>query len=182
MATPRRGTTARVAIRQATGFTGAEDADRARARILEVVASDRRAGRIVAQVSQILGLPDDEATPEETLWAIRRLFECLAEESPVVLVIDDLQWGRPMLLELVEHIADWSVDSPMQLVCVARPELLEVRPEWGGGKLNATSISLEPLAAGECATLVVNLLTLDRIGPKIRGPGRRRRRRESPLC
>ena len=51
------------------------------------------------------------------------------------------------MLDLVEHVVDWSRAAPIQLLCIARPELLDVRPSWGGGKLNATSILLEPLAA-----------------------------------
>ena len=62
-----------------------------------------------------------------------------------MLVLDDLHWAEPPLLDLVEHVADWSREAPIFLLCVARPELLDVRPGWGGGKLNATSVLLEPL-------------------------------------
>jgi predicted ATPase len=80
-----------------------------------------------------------EASREETFWAIRRLLEGMARTRPVALVIDDMQWAEPTMLELVEHIADWAVDAPILVACMARPELLEVSPGWGGGKLNATS-------------------------------------------
>jgi tetratricopeptide (TPR) repeat protein len=62
------------------------------------------------------------------------------------------------MLDLIEHIADWSRDTPIFLLCMARPELLDDRPNWGGGKLNATSILLEPLAATDSQKLMRHLL------------------------
>ena len=62
-----------------------------------------------------------------------------------MLVFDDIHWGEPTFLDLVEHIADWSRGSSILLLCMARADLLDVRPGWGGGKLNAVSVSLEPL-------------------------------------
>jgi hypothetical protein len=73
-------------------------------------------------------------------------------------VFDDIHWGEPTFLDLVEHLADWIRDAAVLLLCVARPELLDVRPGWGGGKLNATSILLEPLDEGASSRLVDNLL------------------------
>ena len=71
-----------------------------------------------------------------------------AAERPQVVVLDDLQWAEPTFLDLVEHVADLSRDAPIFLLCVARTELLDARPGWGGGKLNATSLLLEPLGGG----------------------------------
>ena len=93
-------------------------------------------------------------SPPETQLAFRRLLETRAAERPQVVVIDDLQWAEPVFVDLVEHIADLSRDAPIFLLCVARTELLDARPEWGGGKLNATSLLLEPLGADECAELM----------------------------
>ena len=98
-------------------------------------------------------------SPAETQLAFRRLLETRAAERPQVVVIDDLQWAEPVFLDLVEHIADLSRDAPIFLLCVARTELLDVRPGWGGGKLNATSLLLEPLGAEECEELMGLLVT-----------------------
>ena len=65
-----------------------------------------------------------------------------------MLVFDDIHWGEPTFLDLVEHIADWSRESAILLLCMARPDLLDARATWGGGKLNAATVSLEPLTAG----------------------------------
>ncbi len=156
------------AVRQAAMLTGLEEPGEARERIAALVGADEHAERIVAQVAQIVGVAGGEATPEETLWAIRKLLEGMARERPVVFLLDDVQWAEPMMLELIEHVADWSVDAPILLACMARPELLDSRPDWGGGKLNATSISLEPLTVEECGILVANLLAMKEIAPEVR--------------
>jgi len=104
------------------------------------------------------------STPEETRVAFRRLLEARAAERPQVVVVDDLQWAEPVLVDLVEHVADLSRNAPVFLVCVARTELLDARPAWGGGKLNATALLLEPLRAEECEQLMAHLVpdaTLD---------------------
>jgi len=97
-------------------------------------------------------------SPPETQLAFRRLLEARAAERPQVVVIDDLQWAEPVFIDLVEHIADLSRDAPIFLLCVARTELLDVRPGWGGGKLNTTSLLLEPLGADECDELMERLV------------------------
>jgi class 3 adenylate cyclase/tetratricopeptide (TPR) repeat protein len=97
-------------------------------------------------------------SPAETQLAFRKLLEARAAERPQLVVLDDIQWAEEVFLDLVEHVADWSRDSPILLLCIARPELLEVRPSWGGGKLNATTILLEPLSADDCEQLVDELI------------------------
>jgi class 3 adenylate cyclase/tetratricopeptide (TPR) repeat protein len=96
-------------------------------------------------------------SPPETQLAFRRLLETRASERPQVVVIDDLQWAEPVFVDLVEHVADLSRDAPIFLLCVARTELLDSRPDWGGGKLNATSLLLEPLGSDDCAELMDRL-------------------------
>ena len=86
----------------------------------------------------------------------------------MVFVIDDIQWAEPTFIELIEYIADLARDVPILLACMARPELLDDRPGWAGGKLNATSILLEPLNAEECGRLVTNLLADDSVDPVVR--------------
>ena len=104
-------------------------------------------------------------SPPETQLTFRRLLETRAANRPQVVVIDDLQWAEPVFVDLVEHIADLSRDAPIFLLCVARTELLDARPGWGGGKMNATSLLLEPLGAEECGDLMDSLVpdaSLDR--------------------
>jgi class 3 adenylate cyclase/tetratricopeptide (TPR) repeat protein len=107
-------------------------------------------------------------SPPETQLAFRRLLEGRAAERPQVVFIDDLQWAEPVFMDLVEHIADLSRGVPIFLLCVARTELLDARPGWGGGKLNATSLLLEPLAEKECAELIERLVADAAIDPELR--------------
>jgi predicted ATPase/class 3 adenylate cyclase len=92
--------------------------------------------------------------PNEIPWAVRTLFEEVASERPLVVVFEDVQWGEETFLDLVDHIADLSRGAPILLLCLARPELLDKRPGWGGGKLNATTLLLEPLSPEECGELI----------------------------
>ncbi len=146
------------AVKQAAGILDGDTAEQARARIAALVAMDEHGPVVANHVSQVLGLVADSAVPEETFWAIRSLFEALARSHPVVLVLDDVHWGESTFLDLIEHVADWSRDAPILLLCLARPELLDARPAWGGGKMNASSILLEPLSSAEASTLVHNLV------------------------
>jgi len=137
--------------------------------ILEAVAADRDvvglierdadAPRIVNRVSAAVGLADDPAlSREETFHAVRMLFETIAHEWPLIVVFDDIHWAEPTFLDLVDYVADWSRGAAIFLLCMARPDLLDVRPGWAGGKLNATTTLLEPLSAGQSETLMDNLL------------------------
>jgi class 3 adenylate cyclase/tetratricopeptide (TPR) repeat protein len=97
------------------------------------------------------------ATPEELFWEVRLLLESLAAQRPVILSIEDLHWAEPMLLDLLDHVADLSRGASILLLCTARPELLEDRHGWGGGKLNATTVLLESLAVADAEALLDEL-------------------------
>ena len=113
---------------------------------------------ILDRVCPAIGLSDEVIATEETFWGVRKFLEAVAATKPLIVVIDDLQWAEPTMLDLIEHIADWSREAPILLLAIARPELLDARPHWGGGKLNATTILLQPLGAGDSAALIANLL------------------------
>jgi class 3 adenylate cyclase/tetratricopeptide (TPR) repeat protein len=97
----------------------------------------------------------------EIAWAFRKQLEAVARAQPLVCVFDDLHWGESTFLDLVEHVADLSRDAPILLLCMARPDLLDRRTGWGGGKVNATTVLLEPLAPSETALLIQSLAPLD---------------------
>ena len=145
-------------IREATGVGDDEDDDALAARLGALIDTQHDRAKAVARLGDVLGQFDSAAGPEETAWAVRILLESVARERPVVLVLDDLHWAEPTLLDLVEHLVDWISDAPILLICIARQELLEARPNWGGGKAYATTLTLEPLNAGESRELVGELL------------------------
>jgi len=107
-----------------------------------------------APIRSLLGETDAATSADEIAWAFRKLLEQEARERPLVCVIDDLHWGEEKLLDLVEHVADLGRDAPMLMLCLARPELLDRRHGWGGGKWNATTVLLEPLDAAETDQLL----------------------------
>jgi class 3 adenylate cyclase len=106
----------------------------------------------------LLGEADQVSTSAEIAWAVRKLFEQTAADRPLIVVLDDLHWGEPTFLDLVEQVADLSRGVPILLLCMARPELLERRAAWGGGKLNTATVLLEPLNAHEADDLIDQLL------------------------
>ena len=117
----------------------------------------------------VLGEGGAQTSKEEIAWAVRRLLEAEAEHAPLVAVLDDIHWGEDAFLDLVDHVADLSRDAPILLLCMARPELLDRRPNWGGGKLNATTVLLEPLAAADAEALVESLLEGAQVDHGLRG-------------
>ena len=94
----------------------------------------------------------------EAFSAWRRFLEGLAEQRPLVLVFEDLHWADESLLDFVDELVDWITDVPLLVVATARPELLERRPGWGGGKLNATTLALAPLTEEQTAQLLGSVL------------------------
>jgi class 3 adenylate cyclase/tetratricopeptide (TPR) repeat protein len=119
-----------------------------------------------AAVAALLG--DGIASVDDIALAVRRLFETSASERPLVVVLDDIQWGEAVFLDLVEHVADWSREAPILLLCLARPDLLDLRAGWGGGKLNATTVLLEPLSLAETDELIDALLDGADLEPALR--------------
>jgi class 3 adenylate cyclase/predicted ATPase len=114
----------------------------------------------VAAIRSLLRESVEPTTAEEIAWAVRKLFEQEAAKQPLVCVLDDVHWGEETLLDLVEHVADLSREAPILLVCVARPDLLDRRADWAGGKVNATTVLLEPLDPEETDLLLDNLTDL----------------------
>jgi len=147
------------AVKEAVGLDDSEPRETAREKILSAFANDESAAPAAERVAGMLGLAESPpASVEEGFAAVRALFDALAQQRPLVVVFDDIHWGETLFLDLVEDIADWSRGAPILLVCMARPELLERRPGWGGGKLNATTTMLEPLTSDDCAQLIANLV------------------------
>jgi class 3 adenylate cyclase len=144
-------------VKDAADLADFDAPDVVQTKICTVLEGDENQALVCQRVAQLMGV-SDIANAEETFWAIRRMFEAIARVGPLVLSFDDIHWGEATFLDLVEHVADWSRDVPILLVCMARPELLDARPAWGGGKLNASTISLESLSDDECDDLIGNLL------------------------
>jgi class 3 adenylate cyclase/tetratricopeptide (TPR) repeat protein len=151
-------------VKSEAAILDTDDADLAdeklSASVRDLVPDASEAAWIEGHLRPLLGLSGaaPRETREETFSAWRRYVESLAERSPLVLVFEDLHWADEGLLDFIEHIADWSRDAPVLLLCTARPDLQERRAGWGGHG-NAMTITLLPLTGDETAQLLSLLLS-----------------------
>jgi class 3 adenylate cyclase/tetratricopeptide (TPR) repeat protein len=120
--------------------------------------------RSLAGIAGDAGTPTD-AENTEAIAAWRRFFEALADSRPAVMVFEDLHWADDALLGFIDSLVERIADVPLLIVATTRPELLDRRPSWGGGKANATTLSLAPLSADETQQLVRALA-----GPELLSP------------
>jgi tetratricopeptide (TPR) repeat protein len=123
-------------------------------RVVEIMGGDEPAVSIAGKILAAIGLLDEPVKPEETAWALRRVLERVARAKPLVVVFDDIQWAGPTLLDLIEHVAAFSSGSPILLVCIARPELLEKRPAWSVPHPSRSQIVVDGLSDAQAGALV----------------------------
>jgi class 3 adenylate cyclase/tetratricopeptide (TPR) repeat protein len=151
-------------VKAQAGILESDSADVAESKLAEAAAIGDEGERtwIERHLRPLVGLASDEASTGdrrgEAFAAWRRFLELLALRGPTVLVFEDVHWADDGLLDFVDGLVDWVDGVPLLVVCTARPELLERRPGWGGGKRNATTVSLTPLDEDDTARLVLALL------------------------
>jgi DNA-binding SARP family transcriptional activator len=118
-----------------------------------LLLADEHAELIRARLEELTGEGEGAAAGGETFWAVARLFAALSGERPVVLVFEDLHWAEPTLLELLDYLVRRMTDAPVLLLGLARPELLDLRPEWR--EIEGTMLA--PLPREDCKLLIENL-------------------------
>jgi class 3 adenylate cyclase/tetratricopeptide (TPR) repeat protein len=123
----------------------------------ETLGTGDDAALVSVRLAAAVGAPGAAASPDEIAWAFRRLVESVARDRTLVLVFDDIHWAEPALLDLVEYVAAFTQDVPLLLLCTARPDLFDVRPQWATPRPNASVVRLEPLELSH-ADLLVNQL------------------------
>jgi class 3 adenylate cyclase len=148
-------------VRARCSLAEGDDELTTRARVAETVAAHvpdpAEARWVEAAVLALLGI-DAEVDPDELFAAWRTFFERLAAEAPVVMVFEDLHHADAGLLDFIDHVLEWSRGVPILVVTLARPELLERRPDWGVGKRAFISIHLEPLPQAAMRELLAGLV------------------------
>jgi DNA-binding SARP family transcriptional activator/tetratricopeptide (TPR) repeat protein len=145
-------------VKTIAGIADEDPAETARRKIASAVGTDPDADFVTEQIATVLGLSEATPVADELFWAVRTFLEAAARARPLIVRFEDIHWADPTLLELIEHIATWASGAPLLLVCTARPDLLELRPSWGGGRVEATNVWLEGLSREETAELLANLL------------------------
>jgi len=152
-------------VKAQAGILETDTAEEAGAKLrstLDDLVEESERDRLEAYLRPLVGLAGEVETGgdrrAESFSAWRRFFEALADRRPLVLIFEDLHWADDDLLDFVDELADWVEGVPMLVLCTARPELLDRRPGWGGGKRNAVTVSLAPLCEDETARLIAQLL------------------------
>jgi predicted ATPase/class 3 adenylate cyclase len=131
---------------------------------IDAVVADAEDGSLIAErVAALLGVDGGTAGLQETFWAVRRFFEWLGRDRPVVALVDDLQWAEPTLLDLIEYLAGWTKDTALFLLCLARPDLTDGRPSWGGGTASGGWLMLSALDEDESQRLIGSMLSGGRV-------------------
>ena len=113
---------------------------------------------LLARLRPLVGLAGETVAQEESFAAWRGFLELLATDNPCVLVVEDLHWADSVLLAFLEHVADWTQDLPLLVLCTTRPELYERYPHFGTDARNSQRINLAPLSDGETVHLLTALL------------------------
>src|ERR1700693_3819519 len=131
---------------------------------LDVAIEKLRESCPAEAVADLLGLATGvleavhgERSQQEIAWAAREWAQLMSQTQPLVLVFEDIHWAEQPLLDLIEHLTDWVREGPLLILCLARPELLDNAPGWGGGRVRASAIELEPLAPEESEQIVTAL-------------------------
>jgi class 3 adenylate cyclase/ABC-type branched-subunit amino acid transport system ATPase component len=157
-------------VREDAGITSSDDRGAVLGKLstrLATLFSGDRLPAVQARIALLLGLePAPAVLPNvsaeriavELSWGIRQYLEAIAAHETLVVVIDDLQWADPAVLEVLGQVADRSSTVPVLLVCIARPELLERSPSWAASRSNASLVHLEPLDEADTRTLLSGLL------------------------
>jgi class 3 adenylate cyclase/tetratricopeptide (TPR) repeat protein len=115
--------------------------------------------RIEGALQVLLGVSDAQAGSTGELFVLwRTYFERMAQSDPVIMVFEDLHWADPGQLDFIDHMLEWSRNAPILIITLARPELLDKRPDWGAGRRNFLALDLEPLAKPDMHELLVSFV------------------------
>ena len=148
-------------IRGRAGLQETDDEQTTRAGIAamldEHVPDEAERAWLAPALLSLLGI-ESGAGSEQLYGAWRTFFERLAASGPVVMVFEDLHHADSGLLDFIDHMLEWSRDVPILILTLARPELLEKRPDWGAGKRSFSSIHLEPLPTDAMRQLLAGLV------------------------
>ncbi len=151
-------------VKAEAGILESDDEDEATAKLEHAVTplfeetSERE--WLTSRLAPLVGAGSDGGAVgrDEAFAAWRRFLEAMAARRPFVLVVEDVHWADEALLDFLEHLLDWAAPVPLLVLATARPELYDRRPGWGGGKRNATTISVSPLSSEDTARLLQSLL------------------------
>src|SRR6266498_4161767 len=154
-------------VKAAAGITDDDPMETAKQKLIEC-CGDEAIAELLGLASGVMEAVEGERGQPEIAWAAREFVDELADVQPLILVFEDIHWAEEPLLELIDHLAQWVRERALLIVCLARPELLDVRPGWGGGRVRSTAIELEPLGREDSEALADALLEDAELPAKVR--------------
>ena len=95
---------------------------------------------------------------ERSLVYLGDYFHALAQQNPVVVLLEDIHWADDSSLELINHLEGSLANKRLLIVCATRPQLFERRPHWGEGLPFHTRLDLNPLTKRQSWLLVKEIL------------------------
>jgi class 3 adenylate cyclase/tetratricopeptide (TPR) repeat protein len=140
-------------VRAAAHLREDDSPDAARSKLRSLVADPA----VAARIASMIGLEPAQFALPELFWGARRLLELLAERRPLVLVVDDIHWAEPAFLDLLVEVLDTATATRILILCTARHDISELRPDWGDRE-RAANLLLQPLSESDAARIVGNLL------------------------
>jgi class 3 adenylate cyclase/tetratricopeptide (TPR) repeat protein len=146
------------AIRQLASIDDADTRDVALRKLAALSQGSVDAAGVVARVSSAIGLAQAPFSKEEVAWGFRKLVEHIAADQPLVVILDDIQWAEPTLVEAVTSMASRAADVPLLFICMGRPEFGDELSSWAEHVPGRISMSLEPLSPEEGGSLITALL------------------------
>jgi class 3 adenylate cyclase/tetratricopeptide (TPR) repeat protein len=144
------------ALRQAAGILAQDREQEARAKLWSLAGAGREDAAL--RIWSLMGFGSGGYGMDEVLWSVRAVLETIARRRPLVMVFDDIHWAEPILLDVIEHVADTAVGVPLLIICAARHELLEERPGFLADRPDARRIELYELSRSDTARVLGNLL------------------------
>ena len=154
-------------VKSAAGITDDDPMETAKQKLIEC-CGDEAIAELLGLASGVMEAVEGERGAPEIAWAAREFADELADVQPLIMVFEDIHWAEEPLLELIDHLAQWVRERALLILCLARPELLDVRPGWGGGRVRSTAIELEPLARDDSEALADALLEEHQVTAKVR--------------
>jgi class 3 adenylate cyclase/tetratricopeptide (TPR) repeat protein len=154
-------------VKSAAGITDDDPMETAKQKLIEC-CGDEAIAELLGLASGVMEAVEGERGQPEIAWAAREFADELADVQPLIMVFEDIHWAEEPLLELIDHLAQWVRERALLILCLARPELLDVRPGWGGGRVRSTAIELEPLGRNDSEALAEALLKEHHLSDHVR--------------
>ena len=141
-------------VEQAAKISSAQERESVIQALKELLAPDEDADVVIEQLSELLGIGEEPISLEGTFFGLKRVYQAVARRGPTLIVVEDVHWATPTLLDALEAFTSGLRDASILFLCSARPELIDTRPEWGATTRATSTITLVPLETAAVRELI----------------------------